>query len=175
MEMENQDLISTAVPIRTTKRKFHNSSWSLFQVSIMAMEESRVLVWHRDKLKLSIMSDAFLQAVFDHILGRDVVHKLMQVLYKLYFLLSLPIFNIVLLYFRIKFSIALKYDFNLLFHFSILLVCELFSPKKWRNSAFYAFSNIDLIGWTKYSNEVLSCKMWAILHFYPRIKRKFYR
>lgn len=45
----------------------------------MAMEESRVLVWHRDKLKLSIMSDAFLQAVFDHILGRDVVHKLMQV------------------------------------------------------------------------------------------------
>lgn len=50
-----------------------------FQVSIMAMEESRVLVWHRDKLKLSIMSDGFLQAVFDHILGRDVVHKLMQV------------------------------------------------------------------------------------------------
>lgn len=49
------------------------------QVSIMAMEESRVLVWHRDKLKLSIMSDGFLQAVFDHILGRDVVHKLMQV------------------------------------------------------------------------------------------------
>lgn len=45
----------------------------------MAMEESRVLVWHRDKLKLSIMSDGFLQAVFDHILGRDVVHKLMQV------------------------------------------------------------------------------------------------
>lgn len=32
------------------------------------------------------------------------------------------------------------------------------------------FNNIDLIGWTKYSNEVLSCKMWAILHFYPRIK-----
>lgn len=87
------------------KNKFHNSSWSLFQVSIMAMEESRVLVWHRDKLKLSIMSDAFLQAVFDHILGRDVVHKLMQVLYKLYFLLSLPIFNIVLLYFRIKLNI----------------------------------------------------------------------
>lgn len=49
----------------------------------MAMEESRVLVWHRDKLKLSIMSDAFLQSVFDHILGRDVVHKLMQV--RIYF------------------------------------------------------------------------------------------
>lgn len=49
------------------------------------MEESRVLVWHRDKLKLSIMSDAFLQAVFDHILGRDVVHKLMQVISYLFF------------------------------------------------------------------------------------------
>lgn len=45
----------------------------------MAMEESRVLIWHRDKLKLSIMSEPFLQAVFDHILGRDVVKKLMQV------------------------------------------------------------------------------------------------
>ncbi|XP_028025858.1 blood vessel epicardial substance-like isoform X2 [Bombyx mandarina] len=58
---------------------FGVSTDDYFQVSIMAMEESRVLVWHRDKLKLSIMSDAFLQAVFDHILGRDVVHKLMQV------------------------------------------------------------------------------------------------
>lgn len=43
------------------------------------MEESRILLWHRDKLKLSIISDQFLQAVFDHILGRDVVKKLMQV------------------------------------------------------------------------------------------------
>ena len=50
-----------------------------FQVSITAMEESRVLIWHRDKLKLSIITDQFLQAVFDHILGRDVVKKLMQV------------------------------------------------------------------------------------------------
>lgn len=45
----------------------------------MAMEESRVLIWHRDKLKLSIISEPFLQTVFDHILGRDVVKKLMQV------------------------------------------------------------------------------------------------
>lgn len=45
----------------------------------MAMEQSRVLIWHRDKLKLSIMGEPFLQAVFDHILGRDVVKKLMQV------------------------------------------------------------------------------------------------
>lgn len=51
----------------------------LRQVSIMAMEESRVLIWHRDKLKLSIMAEPFLQTVFDHILGRDVVKKLMQV------------------------------------------------------------------------------------------------
>ncbi|KAG7298849.1 hypothetical protein JYU34_017303 [Plutella xylostella] len=58
---------------------FGVSTDDFFQVSIMAMEESRVLVWHRDKLKLSIMSDAFLQSVFDHVLGRDVVHKLMQV------------------------------------------------------------------------------------------------
>lgn len=43
------------------------------------MEESRVLIWHRDKLKLSIMEDPFLQTVVDHILGRDVVKKLMQV------------------------------------------------------------------------------------------------
>lgn len=52
---------------------------SFNQVSIMAMEESRVLIWHRDKLKLSIIGDPFLQTVFDHILGRDVVKKLMQV------------------------------------------------------------------------------------------------
>lgn len=45
----------------------------------MAMEQSRVLIWHRDKLKLSIMNEPFLQVVFDHILGRDVVKKLMQV------------------------------------------------------------------------------------------------
>jgi len=44
------------------------------------MEESRVLIWHRDKLKLTIITDQFLQAVFDHILGRDVVKKLMQVI-----------------------------------------------------------------------------------------------
>jgi blood vessel epicardial substance len=45
----------------------------------MSMEESRVLIWHRDKLKFAIMAEPFLQAVFDHILGRDVVKKLMQV------------------------------------------------------------------------------------------------
>ncbi|XP_023316606.1 blood vessel epicardial substance isoform X2 [Trichogramma pretiosum] len=58
---------------------FGVSTDEFFQVSITAMEDSRVLLWHRDKLKLSIISDQFLQAVFDHILGRDVVKKLMQV------------------------------------------------------------------------------------------------
>ncbi|KAK0173515.1 hypothetical protein PV328_006700 [Microctonus aethiopoides] len=58
---------------------FGVSTDEYFQVSITAMEESRILLWHRDKLKLSIMTDQFLQAVFDHILGRDVVKKLMQV------------------------------------------------------------------------------------------------
>lgn len=45
----------------------------------MAMEESRVLIWHRDKLRLSIINDSFVRTVFDHILGKDVVKKLMQV------------------------------------------------------------------------------------------------
>ncbi|XP_068139635.1 blood vessel epicardial substance isoform X1 [Drosophila tropicalis] len=58
---------------------FGVSTDDYFQVSIMAMEDSRVLIWHRDKLKLSIMTEPFLQTVFDHILGRDVVKKLMQV------------------------------------------------------------------------------------------------
>ncbi|XP_071443878.1 popeye domain-containing protein 1 isoform X4 [Hetaerina americana] len=57
---------------------FGVSTDEFFQVSITAMEESRVLIWHRDKLKLTIITDQFLQAVFDHILGRDVVKKLMQ-------------------------------------------------------------------------------------------------
>jgi hypothetical protein len=58
---------------------FGVSTDDYFQVSIMAMEESRILIWHRDKLKLSIMTEPFLQVIFDHILGRDVVKKLMQV------------------------------------------------------------------------------------------------
>lgn len=49
------------------------------KASVRACEESRVLLWHRDKLKLILLSDPFLQAVFDHVLGRDVVRKLTQV------------------------------------------------------------------------------------------------
>ncbi|XP_031628557.1 blood vessel epicardial substance isoform X2 [Contarinia nasturtii] len=58
---------------------FGVSTDDFFQVSIMAMEESRVLIWHRDKLRLSIINDSFLRTVFDHILAKDVVKKLMQV------------------------------------------------------------------------------------------------
>ncbi|CAL8108611.1 unnamed protein product [Orchesella dallaii] len=51
----------------------------LFQVTITALEESKLLVWHRDKLRLTIMNDEFLRVIFDHIIGRDVVRKLIQV------------------------------------------------------------------------------------------------
>ena len=50
-----------------------------FQVSVTALEECSILVWHRDRLKFHLMADPFLQVVFDHVLGRDVVKKLMQV------------------------------------------------------------------------------------------------
>ena len=50
-----------------------------YQVSIVALEESRLLVWNRDKLKLSISSDPYLQTVLDNILGKDVVKKLLLV------------------------------------------------------------------------------------------------
>ena len=50
-----------------------------FQVTVTALEECSILVWHRDRIKLEIMEDAHLHAVLDHIVGRDVVRKLMQV------------------------------------------------------------------------------------------------
>lgn len=62
---------------------FGVSTNELFQVTIVSLEEARVLIWHRDKLKLSIINNHFMQAVFDHILGRDVVKKLIQVAYDL--------------------------------------------------------------------------------------------
>ncbi|KAH7640065.1 hypothetical protein DERF_014164 [Dermatophagoides farinae] len=48
-----------------------------YQVSFIALEESQLLVWNRDKLKLSISSDRYLQTILDHILGKDIVKKLM--------------------------------------------------------------------------------------------------
>ncbi|XKL66585.1 hypothetical protein PGB90_010005 [Kerria lacca] len=57
---------------------FGVSTDDFFQVSITALEESRILLWHRDKLKFSILHDKFLKTVLDHILSRDVVNKLIQ-------------------------------------------------------------------------------------------------
>ncbi|CAG2118501.1 unnamed protein product, partial [Medioppia subpectinata] len=42
-------------------------------------QESRLLVWNRDKLKLSISCDPYLQTLLDNILGKDVVKKLLLV------------------------------------------------------------------------------------------------
>merc|ERR1712083_547773 len=50
-----------------------------FQVTVTALEECSVLVWHRDRVKLQLMGDMHLQAVLDHVIARDVVRKLMQV------------------------------------------------------------------------------------------------
>ena len=52
----------------------------LFKISATALEETKILVWHRDKLKLILtMSDPFLKTVLDHVVARDVVKKLTQV------------------------------------------------------------------------------------------------
>lgn len=56
---------------------FGMNSSDRYQISIVALEESQLLVWNRDKLKLSISSDRYLQILLDHILGRDIVKKLM--------------------------------------------------------------------------------------------------
>ncbi len=58
---------------------FGVGSHETYQVSIIALEESRLLVWNRDKLKLTISNDNYLQSVLDNILGRDVVKKLLLV------------------------------------------------------------------------------------------------
>jgi len=49
-----------------------------FQVTVTAMEDSSVLVWHRDRIKLTLMEDIHLQAVLDKVIARDVVRKLLQ-------------------------------------------------------------------------------------------------
>jgi len=58
---------------------FSVSTDELFQVTITAVEDSRVVVWHRDKLRLKLDEDEFLREMFDHVIGRDVVRKLIQV------------------------------------------------------------------------------------------------
>ena len=50
-----------------------------FQVSITALETSTIISWHRDMVKFCLMEEPRLEAIFDHVVGRDVVRKLMQV------------------------------------------------------------------------------------------------
>ncbi|KAL1473040.1 hypothetical protein MTO96_038970, partial [Rhipicephalus appendiculatus] len=50
-----------------------------FQVTVTAMDCCRVVVWNRDKLKLTISGDTFLQAGFENVVGKDVVRKLLFV------------------------------------------------------------------------------------------------
>ncbi|KAH7947140.1 hypothetical protein HPB52_007744 [Rhipicephalus sanguineus] len=49
------------------------------QVTMTAMDRCRVVMWKRDKLKLTISDDTFLQVVFDNVVGKDVVRKLLFV------------------------------------------------------------------------------------------------
>ena len=58
---------------------FGVSTDEYFQVTVTALEASTILMWHRDRVKFCLMEDPGLQAIFDHVVGRDVVRKLMQV------------------------------------------------------------------------------------------------
>lgn len=60
----------------------------LSRVTVKALQDSCLLVWHRDVLRLKLMKNTFLQCVFDKLLGRDVVKKLLQVDEKLSLLRS---------------------------------------------------------------------------------------
>ena len=48
-------------------------------MTVTALETSKIVMWHRDRVKFCLMEDQELQAIFDHVVGRDVVRKLMQV------------------------------------------------------------------------------------------------
>ncbi|XP_074602723.1 popeye domain cAMP effector bves isoform X2 [Brevipalpus obovatus] len=58
---------------------FGVGSSDTYSVSVVALEECRLLVWHRDKLKLTISGDSYLKSLMDCILGRDLVKKLLFV------------------------------------------------------------------------------------------------
>lgn len=53
------------------------TSSDTYTVTVKALEETRVMIWNRDKLKLSIGDDPYLQAIVEHVLGTDVVKKLL--------------------------------------------------------------------------------------------------
>ncbi|KAG1681968.1 Blood vessel epicardial substance-B [Nymphon striatum] len=56
---------------------FYATSNDYYQVSITAAEDSEVLIWNKDKLKLTVYGDKFLQTVLDHILSKDALGKLL--------------------------------------------------------------------------------------------------
>jgi len=49
------------------------------QVTVSAVEESRILVWRRAALDKFLKKESFLQAVFHNLIGRDITSKLYQV------------------------------------------------------------------------------------------------
>ena len=49
------------------------------QVTVTALEPGTLLTWHRDRVKFCLMEEPRLQAIFEHVVARDVVRKLMQV------------------------------------------------------------------------------------------------
>ena len=51
----------------------------MLQVTVTALEPGTLLTWHRDRVKFCLMEEPRLQAIFDHVVARDVVKKLMQV------------------------------------------------------------------------------------------------
>lgn len=55
---------------------FRINSDGTYQVSIIAVQESRILIWDLDKLKLLILKEPYLQSILDNILSKDVVKKL---------------------------------------------------------------------------------------------------
>ena len=54
-------------------------SAGLFQVSIGALEDSRLLVWPAEQLQQYLKSKPFLTAVFTNLVGKDITTKLYQV------------------------------------------------------------------------------------------------
>lgn len=56
---------------------FGVGSSDTYQVTVKAMEPTKIMTWHRDKLKLCLSDDDYLKAVMDNILGKDVVKKLL--------------------------------------------------------------------------------------------------
>lgn len=92
----------------------------------MAMEESRVLIWHRDKLRLSIIGEPYLQTVFDHVLGKDVVKKLMQVIH------MSDVFGLRVFYSNVCGFLGFSVEFCVFSVFVFMFSLDFFSPTQYR-------------------------------------------